>query len=177
MSKFSFLGSSLGLQISLPALLLALTLGGTAHAGQFLPLTVQRRIDQSDLVVHGTVRHLDARMETNVLGDRYIVTRATVEVQDVVKGSHFPQFVEVDMIGGTINKGSSSERTMQSSALPVLPQENEEVVLMVNQRPDGVGQLNLRGQGYFKVNSSTHQVGATKYSVDDLKAMTKGGAK
>jgi hypothetical protein len=155
------------------ALLLAFSLSGSSvQASQSLPISIKERITRSDLVVHGIVRHLDARMEASSVGDRRIITRATVEVRTVIKGTHSDQYLEVDIVGGTLNG-----ITLQSSAMPTMPVENEEVVLMVNQKPDGVGVLSMRGLGYFKIDPTSKQVGATKFSVDDLKTLANGGVK
>jgi hypothetical protein len=145
------------------------------HAGQADGKQGMReRVSKADLVVHGKVRQLSARMDRNEFQDELIVTRAEVEISSVVKGSHSGRFVSVDLIGGTIHPGTPEELTLRSSAMEHLPAQNEEVLLLLNEKAHGVHELGLRGLGYFQVDPASKQVRGTRYKVEDIRGLAPG---
>jgi hypothetical protein len=115
---------------------------------------LERQFAQSDLVVHGNVRSVNGRLATLPNGDEVIVSNVTVGVDDTLKGQP-TNVVQIEMIGGTINKGTFQERRMTSSD-STLANENDEVVLYLkDSRTDSGLQLADGSASYVKVNDES----------------------
>src|SRR5262249_39659889 len=79
-----------------------------------LALDVPQRLRGADRVVVGTIRRTEALMQTNAFGDRIIVTRAYVEVEETMRGDQDDSAI-VEVEGGTLDG-----ITLRVSSLPLL---------------------------------------------------------
>jgi hypothetical protein len=147
----------------------------TAQAKLGPKLSIEKQILDSSTVVHGRVVSLSSRRLTLANGDEVILSRMLVDVQETLKGESDEQVI-VEVIGGTINKGRADELTMRSSDSPA-PMINEEVVLFLEQDKTFLDAKALKfgADSYMKIDKSTRKAGGK--SLDEIKSLSKRGAK
>ena len=93
-------------------------------------------------VVVATVTDIEPMAVETPHGDRLIISRTTLAIEDSLKGN-VGQTLTVDVEGGTLG-----ELRLEVSDMPQL-QPGDRGLFMVNGTGQGPDQLHLRGQGHF----------------------------
>ena len=109
-------------------------------------LDVAARAQGAERVVTATVSQVVAREVQNEFGDRLIVSRATLVVDEVLKGPAV-RTLTLDVEGGTIG-----DITMRVSDLPVV-QAGDRAVFFVTRSATGLNIPHRRGHGILKLDS------------------------
>jgi hypothetical protein len=116
-------------------------------------MTLPERAQQAHQIVSGRVTKASSMHETNSFGDKLIVTKATIAVDETLKGSKVST-VEFTMLGGTVG-----DITMRASHVdePLKPGETAVVFLQnsngQNRVPNGEGNvMRLSTTGEFLDN-------------------------
>jgi hypothetical protein len=137
------------------AIVLALLLSTAAIGAADGPIaTIEQRIAGAERVVVATVQHVSASWRENRFGDRIIVSRIQLEVDEILKGSSDKTvFMEVD--GGTLDG-----YTLRVSGLTVV-QPGERGVFFLEPAVGGVHKPFLRGQGILQLDSADYIRGST----------------
>lgn len=125
----------------------SLTVTGTAVsaiAGQpVTAVTIEERIQGSDLVVAGKVREIRPMHYRSPHGDDLIVSHVTLDVSEKLKGE---DRASVDMI---VEGGALDGVTLRVSDQPVV-QRDDELVAFLNETPDGF-KPHRRGLGVLRL--------------------------
>ena len=146
--------------------LAALALAGAAQvaSGQ-QPPTIEERAQGAERIVVATVTGVSSRFERNEHGDELIVSRATLAVEEALKGT--PEAAStLEYEGGTVNG-----ITLRVSSLPVLS-PGERGVFFMNRGKKGELRPHLRGQGILKLDTKNHVQGSG-LTLDDVRRMAK----
>lgn len=122
------------------ATLLVVTLAPDSWSQPVQPHLLDDRLRNAELVLVGTVRRIEPRWEENAFGDRLIVSRVRLDVQETLKGDASPvEWLEVE--GGTLDG-----LTMQSSAFPIV-RPGERAVFLLDDVGGGVHRVHGEGRG------------------------------
>ena len=153
-----------------PALLAAalLTAGASAHlqaASHGRPVTVEERVKGSARVVVARAAEVKPGWRTNRWGDRIIVSRVMLEVQETLKGQASRQVV-VDVEGGSVDGV-----TLQVSSLPAL-EEGERAVFFLDDMGSGTFEPHLRGLGILKLDDNDVVKGSS-LKLDDIRGIAR----
>jgi len=141
--RLTWLSVTLGLLLcSLPA---------SVHAGQEED-EVAERLRGAERVVVARVTGVAARFDTNAHGDQLIVSRATLAVEETLRGRRADE-VSVDIEGGTVG-----DLTLHVSDLPTL-QPGERGVFLLQPQDDGAFVPHRRGLGILKLDAADHVTG------------------
>lgn len=124
-------------------------------------VTIEQRVEGSDVVIHGKVKDKQFEKRRNEYGDELIVTHVNLEVQESLKGTPSSN---VDMVveGGTYNG-----MTLKVSDQPELA-TGEEVVAFLN-KTDGGYRPNRRGFGILRFTPGTQQVRNSSLNLDMIR--------
>ncbi len=103
--------------LRLPAALLVLGVGllcpvSPARAISVIPPTFSTLVENSDLILQGTVIDRESRWTVNQAGNRVIKTYFTVRVRETVKGAPV-ETITLEFFGGTVG-----DRTMSIAGMP-----------------------------------------------------------
>ena len=159
--------SSSGVRMSrlITVFALAICFGGSvAFAAPGTNATLPDRIRGAQLVVVATPTKVDARWQQNAFGDRLIVSRFVVHVEEVLKGNATAD-VLLDLEGGTLDGF-----TLRVSSLPTL-QPGERAVFFLDSTAGGAYQPHLRGQGILKLDAQGMVTG-TSLSLDEIRRVS-----
>lgn len=110
-------------------------------------------------VVVAVVEDVQPRFDVNQYGDRLIISRALLRVQETLKGTT-ESVVEMDLEGGTIG-----DLTLHVSDLPAL-QRGDRAVFFLTAATANVHRPHGRGLGIVKLDASNHAAGSTATLAD-----------
>jgi hypothetical protein len=137
------------------------TLSATVNADVARVASLDERLRGANKVVVATARRVDARWEQNEHGDRLIVSRVVLEVQETLKGVP-AQAESLDVIGGTLGG-----LTLQVSSLPLV-HVGDRAVFFLEADERGGYRPHLKGQGILFLD---HQniVRGSSLRLDDIR--------
>jgi hypothetical protein len=130
-----------------------------ASEGRAVPL--DERIRGAGAVVVATPSSVSATWRENAFGDKLIVSRFSLHVEETLKGTPASD-VAFDLEGGTLDGF-----TLRVSSLPTLT-PGERAVFFLDRMSDGTFQPHLRGQGILKLDDQNFVKG-TSLSLDEIR--------
>jgi len=136
-----------------------------ASSGHFA--TLDERIQGSQTVVVASAHSVTPGWRQNAYGDRLIVSRVELDVEETLKGSGTARSVSMDLEGGTLDGF-----TLKVSDLPELA-PGERAVFFLDQQQDGTTTPHLRGQGILKLNQNNVVIGSS-LSLDNIRGVARG---
>lgn len=128
----------------LTALAATALLAPILSADSTVPTDLATRLRGASRVVVGSVARVEPRLVQTASGDRIIVSRTWVRVEEALKG-RADAMLAVDLEGGTI--GDISMRASDITPLVV----GERAVLLVEPTPDGAWRPHRRGLGLLRL--------------------------
>ena len=131
------------------------------------PVDLPERLRGAERAVVGKIVGVHAEYVTNEFGDRLIVSRAHVRVDEVLKGGPV-QDLEVDVEGGTVG-----ELTLRVSDLPEVRQ-GDRAVFLLRRGPRGADVPHLRGLGILKLDGRD-TVESSSLTLDMIRTMARQG--
>ena len=134
-------------------------------AGQ--PVDIPGRAKGADTVIVGTVLDVDSSWRSNKYGDRLIVSRATVLIEETIKGRHTVTSVDVDVEGGTIG-----ELSLKVSDMPTLT-AGERAAFFLARGEAGVHVPHLRGLGILKLDKD-ERVPGSSLTLQEIRRLVRG---
>lgn len=129
--------------------------------------TLDERIDGSQRVVVASARSVEAGWRENTYGDRLIVSRVLLNVEENLKGPATSNAVWMDLEGGTLDGF-----TLRVSDLPEM-KPGERAVFFLDQADNGVATPHLRGQGILKLGPDDVVTG-TGLRLEDIRSAARG---
>jgi hypothetical protein len=129
--------------------------------------TLDERIAGAQRVVVASARSVDARWRENTYGDRLIVSRVLLDVEETLKGSATRNAIWMDLEGGTLDGF-----TLRVSDLPDV-RPGERAVFFLDQDENGVAMPHLRGQGILKLNQDNVVTGSS-LRLDVIRTLARG---
>jgi hypothetical protein len=126
-------------------------------------VSVQTRA--ANRVVVASVADITPRYDVNEYGDRLIISRVLLQVEETLKGTA-AQLVEMDLEGGTIG-----DVTLKVSDLPVL-KRGERGVFFLSAPSGNVHRPQGRGDGILKLDAS-NRVAGQSMSLSDVRAAVR----
>jgi hypothetical protein len=150
---------------ALVACVIASTAVGAASNGRIA--TLDERIAGAQRVVVASAKSIDARWRENTYGDRVIVSRVLLDVEETLKGSAAGNAIWMDLEGGTLDGF-----TLRVSDLPDL-RPGERAVFFLDQGVNGVATPHLRGQGILKLDSD-NVVAGSSLRLDAIRTFARG---
>ena len=154
---------------TLATALFILAVGSALFASDGTPVPLAERIHGAGAVVVATPTKVTASWRENAFGDRVIVSRFTLHVEETLKGKPNVD-VNFDMDGGTLDGF-----TLHVSSLPSL-EPGERAVFMLDAASDGTFQPHLRGQGILKLDSQNFVKGSS-LSLDEIRRVAASAGK
>lgn len=142
--------------LSLPGSALAQPASGDMRAD------LAARVRGAQGVLVGTVVGVRARVQKNEWGDVLIVSRLSVAVDEVLKGSAASRITDVDVEGGTLNGV-----TLHVAHQPALDR-GDRAALIVDAGPAGAWVPHQKSRGVLKLDASSRIVG-TSLGLTDLR--------
>jgi len=141
------------------------TLGVSLFADTTVPTDLATRLRGASRTIVGRVARLEPRMVRTPRGDRMIVTRTWVRVEEALKG-RADSLLAVDVEGGTI--GELSMRVSDIEPLKV----GERAIVMMEPTADGAWRPHRRGLGLLRLTSDNrvHELGVSLADVRRLAA-------
>ena len=130
-----------------------------------LPADVTARARRANRVVVAEVTDVTPRFDVNEHGDRLIISRVLLQVEETLKGTASP-IVEMDVEGGTIG-----DLTLKVSDLPVI-RRGERGVFFLSAASAGVHRPNGRGDGILMLDAS-NRVSGEALSLSDVRAAVR----
>jgi len=129
--------------------------------------TLDERIAGAQKVVVASARSVDAGWRENTYGDRLIVSRVLLDVEETLKGgaSNGPIWMELE--GGTLDGF-----TLHVSDLPDL-RAGERAVFFLDQGDNGFSLPHLRGQGILKLDKDNLVTGSS-LRLDAIRTLARG---
>jgi hypothetical protein len=128
--------------------------------------TLEERIAGAERVVVARAGAIAAEWRENEHGDRLIVSRIELQVEETLKG------VGASTLSLEIEGGTLDGLTLRVSDLPMV-EPGERAIFFVNATHRGVHRLYLRGQGILSLDE--HQViRGTTLRLDDVRARARG---
>ena len=129
--------------------------------------TLDERIAGSQRVVVASTRTVDAVWKENKYGDRLIVSRVLLDVEETLKGSNTSDAIWMELEGGTVDGF-----TLRVSDLPSL-QPGERAVFFLDQAENGFASPHLRGQGILKLRND-NVVEGSSLRLDVIRSLARG---
>jgi len=129
------------------------------------PLPIEERARGAERVVVATVTDVTSRYERNEFGDELIVSRATLAIEEALKGTTETATLEYE--GGTVGGV-----TLHVSSLPALARGERGIFFMARGK-HGELRPHLRGQGILKLDRTNHVQGSS-LTLDDVRRMSRG---
>lgn len=127
--------------------LIPLIFCSVAGASQGRAVPLEERAQGASQVVVATVTSVTPRWDVNAYGDRLIISRLSLRVDETLKGAAAAA-VSMDLEGGTLDGV-----TLRVSALPAL-ELGERAVFFLDARAGGVYQPHLAGQGILELDDA-----------------------
>jgi len=124
--------------------------------------TLDERIDGSQKVVVAKARNVNASWRENTFGDRVIVSRVLLDVEETLKGPATSNAIWMDVEGGTLDGF-----TLRVSDLPSI-EPGSRAVFFLDQNDSGVTTPHLRGQGILTLDDNNFVAGSS-LRVDDIR--------
>lgn len=128
------------------------------------PIDIPERARGAESVVVGTIIDTSSSLRTNQHGDQLIVTRAVVEVEEVLKGRPASTTIEVDVEGGTIG-----DLTLLVSDMPMVA-AGERATFFLSRGEAGAHVPHLRGLGILKL-ADNDVVPGTSLALREIKRL------
>ena len=150
--------------VALLACLGAGTVSTAASGGHIA--TLDERIQGSQKVVIASARSVNASWRENTYGDRLIVSRVLLDVEETLKGPATSNAIWMDLEGGTLDGF-----TLRVSDLPTV-QPGERAVFFLDQDANGVAVPHLRGQGILKLDVNNVVTGSS-LRADDIRIVVR----
>ena len=134
------------------------------------PIDVPTRARGADRIVVATVAEVHPALIRNQFGDQLIVSRATLQVVEVLKGPRDAPLI-VGVEGGTLNGV-----TLRASDLPAIQVGDRAVFFL---RPGAPGEYvpHLRGFGLLKLDSNDVVTNESGLTLSDVRAQVRGAVK
>jgi hypothetical protein len=151
--------------LALAACVIAGTVVTAASTGRIA--TLDERISGAQRVVVASARSVDAGWRENSYGDRLIVSRVLLDVEETLKGSVTSNAIWMDLEGGTLDGF-----TLKVSDLPDL-RPGERAVFFLDQGENGVAMPHLRGQGILKLDQDNMVTGSS-LRLDVIRSLARG---
>ena len=151
--------------LALAACLIASGVVSAASNGRIA--TLDERIAGAQRVVVASARSVDARWRENTYGDRVIVSRVLLDVEENLKGSATNAAIWMDLEGGTLDGF-----TLKVSDLPDL-RPGERAVFFLDQGENGVATPHLRGQGILTLDRDNVVTGSS-LRLDAIRTLARG---
>ena len=151
------------------ALAASLAVSSLALASESRSVPVAERIQGADTVVVATAASVNATWRENAFGDRLIVSRVVLHVEETLKGARTPT-VSMDVEGGTLDGF-----TLRVSSLPALA-PGERAVFFLKAAGGGVYRSHLQGQGILKLDDQD-QVKGSSLRLDEIRRAAAGSGK
>jgi hypothetical protein len=154
----------------MPLRSLCACLGVLAYAATVLtaatrPADITARARGANRVMVAEVTDVTPRFDVNEHGDRLIISRVLLQVEETLKGTASP-IAEMDVEGGTIG-----DLTLKVSDLPVVTR-GERGVFFLSAATAGVHRPNGRGDGILKLDAS-NRVAGDVLSLSDVRAAVR----
>jgi hypothetical protein len=130
--------------------------------------SLEERVKGAEKVVVATAQSVNARWDENSYGDRLIVSRIALKVEEVLKGSVDPS-LSLDLDGGTLDG-----LTLRVSDLPSV-QPGERAVFFLD-RATAAYRPHLRGQGILKLDDQ-NAVHGSSVRLDDIRRIARANGK
>lgn len=128
--------------------------------------TLDERFAGSQRVVVASARSVEASWMENTYGDRLIVSRVLLDVEETLRGSVTGNALWMDLEGGTVDG-----ITLRVSDLPEL-KAGERAVFFLDQGVNGVATPHLRGQGILKLGKD-NVVSGSSLRLDDIRSLAR----
>jgi hypothetical protein len=151
--------------LALAACVIAGTVVTAASNGRIA--TLDERLSGAQRVVVASARSVDAGWRENSYGDRLIVSRVLLNVEETLKGSVTSKAIWMDLEGGTLDGF-----TLKVSDLPDL-RPGERAVFFLDQGENGVAMPHLRGQGILKLDQDNMVTGSS-LRLDVIRSLAHG---
>jgi hypothetical protein len=132
-------------------------------ADSSVPTDLATRLRGASRTVVGSVSRAESRMVRTPRGDRMIVTRTWIRVEESLKGRH-DAYIEVDIEGGTL--GQLSMRVSDMEPLAV----GERAVVLLEPTAEGGWRPHRRGLGLLRLGGNNRVVGSD-VTLDQLRRM------
>jgi hypothetical protein len=153
---------------ALTALVVALS-AVTAFAADARFVDYATRARGASQVVVATVEDVQPRFDVNEYGDRLIISRTYLRVEETLKGGQQNNLVQVDVEGGTIG-----DVTLKVSDLPAL-RRGDRAVFFLTQAANGIHHPQGRGLGIVKLDARNAVPGTTSTLTDIRNAVRSSG--
>jgi hypothetical protein len=128
--------------------------------------TLEERIEGSQKVVVASARSIEPRWRENTYGDRVIVSRILLDVEETLKGAAGSNAIWLDLEGGTLDGF-----TLRVSDLPEM-KPGERAVFFLDETDSGVASPHLRGQGILKLEKDDVVTGSS-LRLDDIRNVSR----
>jgi hypothetical protein len=132
------------------------------------PVDIPTRARGSERVVVATVVDVQASFERNAFGDQLIMSRALLQLEEILKGPAADR-LEVEVEGGTIG-----DLTLRVSDMPSL-RPGERAVFFLNRGPADTYVPHLRGLGVLKLDSG--RVRDSNLTLDNVRSAVRGAGR
>ena len=129
--------------------------------------TLDERIAGAQKVVVASARSVDADWRENTYGDKLIVSRVLLDVEETLKGSSSNAPIWMELEGGTLDGF-----TLRVSDLPDL-KPGERAVFFLDQGDNGFTMPHLRGQGILKLDKDNVVTGSS-LRLDAIRTLARG---
>jgi hypothetical protein len=151
--------------VSVIALSVALASHVLVGVAQDRAATLRERVSGADEVVVARARTVSPTWRSNAFGDRLIVSRVLLDVEESLKGeAHETLWLEVE--GGTLDG-----LTLRVSDVPQV-RPDDRAVFFLDKTESSVHSLHLRGQGMLMLDEHD-AVRGTNVQVDDIRRLAR----
>ena len=127
---------------------------------------IAERAQGAATVVVAHAKSVTPRFDTNSFGDKLIISRIELTVEETLKGSG-ENTLSMDLEGGSLNG-----LTLRVSDLPEI-HTGDRAVFFLDRGGSNVHQPHLRGLGILKLDKN-NRVEDSPLSLDDVRAKTRG---
>jgi hypothetical protein len=155
-----------GVIVGLAAFCLVLLTEGIADAQI---ATLDERVAGAETIVVATARAVTAEWRENQHGDRLIVSRVQLDVEETMKGAA-DRTMWMEMEGGTIDG-----LTLQVSSLPLVV-GGERAVFFLDRGPGTLRVPHLKGQGILFLDDR-NVVRGSSLRLDEIRTHARGGGR
>jgi hypothetical protein len=145
-----------------------LIFSSVAGASQGRAVPLEERVQGANQVVVATVTDVTPRWGENAFGDRLIISRVSLRVDETLKG------VAADAMSMDLEGGTLDGLTLRVSSLPAL-ERGERAVFFLNAPGGGVYHPHLAGQGILKLDAAGFVRGST-LSLGTVRAIVRQAA-
>ena len=142
--------------------------GATAAQQRGVLPTVNERIEDADRVVVARARSVSAMWQENSHGDRLIVSRVLLQVEETLKGLA-EETVAMEVPGGTLDGV-----TLRVSGQPLM-QPGARAVFFLDRGASGVHTLHRRGEGMLPLDEND-VVRGSNARLNDIRALARSTA-